>query len=189
MKVPILTPPQPIDTAEGEQWLRLLRYCAGGKIAPVARLLGKSPATLYRWEYTPPEDWYWREVFRVVVELHVRTLRSLSSKTKSSLKREQYETRVRVIEKRLSALPSERYFLQLNNTMFSPQYRAALDLLDRLLTPGEKTLYTSVILPAMRDEGLSPRTLGRAADEMGVEKGRDGYQGPAWWRLPRREED
>lgn len=184
-----LQEPAPLTQREAEQWINLLVYAAGDKLSPVARVLDVAYPTIRRWrDGECPTNWWYREVFRSTVELYVHHYRIMCGRTQSAWKLEAYQKRLAVIEKRLAALPADRYFLRLGNMDNNPQYREARTLLRRLLPPGQKVLFKSFI-EEIRDNGISLRTLSRAAADLGVEKGRDGFQGASWWRRPLTEDD
>lgn len=183
----ILPPvPDPLSPAESREWMRLLKIASGDKVQSLLDLLHVSRSTWYRWEDYPPQQWWYREVFRVVLELHVNQMRKLLAASRQSWRTDGLKMRIKKIEKGLSSLPSERYFTNQQNTALSPQFRRAIKLLQRHMKPGVKHSGQELIELA-RDDGISIRTISRAADDLGVVKGRDGFQGKSWWRLPESE--
>lgn len=174
--------PNDIERAEFLRWMDLLYTAAGDNIASPCRLLNIAPQTWYRWREDPPIDWWYREVFRVCIEAYIHQMRRMITATNSQWRTKVWSDRCHVIETRLHELPSERYFTAQLNSIYSPKFNTAVKLLRRLCRPGKKISFSEVILPELRERGISLRMAGNAADTLGIEKGKTGYQGKAWWR-------
>ena len=181
-------PPQPMPKQEAIDWLRLIHYAAGNKAANPALVLRITPLTFSRWmNGAPPSEWWYREVFRATIELYVKEMRKRIRQTRSPHIKEVNATRIKIIESRLTSLPSDQYFINKMNTSYSPQFTAARRLILEHMPRGKKVLY-SLLTDLRLDAGIALRTFAKAADDLGVERGRNS-DARSWWRLPEQEDE
>lgn len=183
MKTDVHTPPA-LSKDEMMQWLVTLHTAIGYSKARMAALIGVSPVTISRWyNGDMPTDWWWRTVMTQCIELCVERLRHLAATTKRQSQAQIYKDKIRAIERRLERMPSDTYFTR-QTMLHGDSMRRTREFLIKKLRPGKKVPYADLT----RDfgtHGVSTKTLGRAADSLGVQRGKEGFGGPTWWRLPR----
>ena len=168
-----------LDTEEFNSLTDLLFELFKENHSACARVLGISRMTWKKWEQEPPTWPWWNLVLRHIIKQYLAPLAARRGLTKKH--------RQRILD-RFNEIPNGSEMLDEIDDLAYDLAGAAAHLKRLLLRKG--MFWDEIRLPA-NCGGYTPKTLRRAAKDIGVVKSQEGYgEGKrSYWRLPDQDDD